>query len=91
MTCLHGVDLLSELQRGAAQEKATTMDEDCPLNDFWNEITKPPPPGIAATQQEIERAHAFFATHALPINLSLLQFSLAGGFARYEPYIWLDR
>ncbi|KAG8978902.1 hypothetical protein FRB90_008261, partial [Tulasnella sp. 427] len=51
------------------------------IRTFLDVISAPPPEGIKATSSEIALAQAFFAANAVPITLSLLYFSLGGGFA----------
>ncbi|KAG9030069.1 hypothetical protein FRB95_004603 [Tulasnella sp. JGI-2019a] len=77
---VHGIDLLDELQARAAQVKKDGIIDD-PLNAFLDSVTNEPPEDIRATTDEIELAQKCFASNVLPIMLSLLYFSLAGGFA----------
>ncbi|KAG8875385.1 hypothetical protein FRB98_007936 [Tulasnella sp. 332] len=77
---VHGIDLLDDLQTRAARVKRDGVTDD-PLNTFLDSVTAEPPESIRATAEEIELAQKCFASNVLPIILSLLHFSLAGGFA----------
>lgn len=50
---------------------------------FLAEISQPPPSDIAVTAEDVKIAQEFFFDYFPQINIGLLFFAIAGGFARY--------
>ncbi|KAG8893833.1 hypothetical protein FRC01_013326, partial [Tulasnella sp. 417] len=81
-TSIHGIDLLEALQSKAASEaRSPDYPDASPIHQYLDATLAEPPKGIKATENEIQLAQSFFAANAVPITLSLLYFSLGGGFA----------
>ncbi len=75
-----GKDLLHAVQSHAA---ATSHEEAPATHAFLDEVLRRPPPGIAATEQEVGLARQLFIDDSVQIMQAMLYFSLAGGLARY--------
>ncbi|KAG9041763.1 hypothetical protein FS837_011772 [Tulasnella sp. UAMH 9824] len=81
-TSIHGIDLLEALQSKASSDtESPCHPNSSPIHEYLDATLAEPPKGINATESEIHLAQAFFAANAVPITLSLLYFSLGGGFA----------
>lgn len=76
-TSIHSIDLLDALQAKAAEGGLNSS----PIRRFLEITSAEPPNDVRATPSEIQMAQNFFAANAVPITLSLLYFSLGGGFA----------
>ncbi|KAI1789447.1 hypothetical protein LXA43DRAFT_974282 [Ganoderma leucocontextum] len=75
-----GQDLLQAVQSHAA---ATSHEEAPATHAFLDEVFRRPPPGIAATEEEVTLARQLFIDDSVQIMQAMLYFSLAGGLARY--------
>lgn len=81
-TSIHGIDLLEALQSKPASDAPSPDPSDpSPISQYLDATLAEPPKEIKATESEIKLAQTFFAANAVPITLSLLYFSLGGGFA----------
>ena len=72
-----GKDLLSALE-----EYVSANPDPNPASAFLDEVSRPPPSNLQATEDEIETAQAFFLDYAIQIMQALLHYSLAAGFSR---------
>lgn len=75
-----GRDLLHAVQ---AHAEATCCEEAPATHAFLDEVLRGPPPGLAATEEEVVLARQLFIDDSVQIMQAMLYFSLAGGLARY--------
>ncbi|PIL27853.1 hypothetical protein GSI_11007 [Ganoderma sinense ZZ0214-1] len=73
-----GKDLLQAVRSHAA---ATSHEEAPATHAFLDEVLRRPPPGLAATEEEVGLARQLFIDDSVQIVQALLYFSLAGGLA----------
>ncbi|KAF5370813.1 hypothetical protein D9758_001860 [Tetrapyrgos nigripes] len=76
-TSPNGVDLFDRLVACVGKEE----DPNSALGRFYASVCEVPPPGIRATDVQVEMGRAFFIDHSIQILQALLYYSLAGGFA----------
>ncbi|KAG8972374.1 hypothetical protein FRC05_010085 [Tulasnella sp. 425] len=70
-----------ERSSAASDTGSRGQSDSSPISRFLDATSTEPPDGIKATPSEIQVAQHFFAVNSVPITLSLLYFSLGGGFA----------